>query len=99
MQSMPHDPRKCKCDTDSGCNCQCPKCLAYIATRVHLSRLAALSDRLKKSGIDIEDFADLVWIHIEATIEAKISKIATEQVKAALRGVKLISAVKWDSID
>jgi hypothetical protein len=37
-------------------------------------------------------------MRIEPSIEARIGKMAAREMKAALKGVKLISAVKWDSI-
>jgi hypothetical protein len=99
MIAVTHDAGLCKCDVDNGCSCPCPKCRAYIAARVQGMRLLALEERLKNAGIEIEDFADLIWAHMEATIEARMERIAKQEIAAGLKGLKLISAVKWSSIE
>ncbi len=98
-----HDPDCCLCGLDpieespTGplCPCPCPDCTAKRAAVVGLWKRKALEKRLKSAGIDVETFADLLWMHLEPTIEREVERMAKDAVKRALQGMRIVSNGHW----
>lgn len=96
---MEHDPTLCFCDGKDICSCQCEPCKARNQRVLRLGRLGELEKRLQKANIDPDDFADLVWMRIEATIESRIEKLATNVMQAKMKDLRLWAKVVGSSIE
>lgn len=90
-----HDPDLCFCSLDPAreCSCPCDDCTERRKASLKLLRLTHLTERLRKAGIEAEDFADLMWTVLERTIEDRIEKLTRCELKLALKGIQLRAEV------
>jgi hypothetical protein len=76
----------------------CPKCrpaAQRMAARVAQSqRLKALEDRLARADIDLDDFADVVWMRLQPSLESEVRKIMLETVDMALRDLRIVGRIE-----
>ena len=53
-----------------------------------------LEDRLTKANIDLDDFADLVWMRLQPSLESEVKRIMLETVDMALRDLRIVSKIE-----
>ena len=73
-----HDPLVCGIASATDCPACRPRFMA-------LRRLEALTQRLRKLDINMEDFAELLLVFTEPYLEAKIAKIADALIRRKLQ--------------
>lgn len=98
-EARTHDPKLCGQHDTDGCTCPCAKCATYRETAWAIKRRGELEARLAKAGINVEDFADMIWIRLEPAFEARIEKMVRDVLRRNLKGLKLQSAVWASSVD
>ena len=65
----------------------CGRCVEASKMGVRLQRLVALEAKMKKSNIDMGDFAELILVRIEASIEERMRRVVAQLVRESLRKV------------
>ncbi len=89
-----HDPQVCGLSADTDCdNCRA-KTMEYRRRELRLGDLQALEERLKKGGIDVGTFSDLVWMHIHAAIDRKVEELVKEHVERILNDCSVVSVIR-----
>jgi hypothetical protein len=97
-----HDQSRCKCGTDPieeaaagpACQCKCKECRERREQVIYHWRRIALAKRLEAANIDLDLLADLIWMKIEPSIEARIEQMSKDAVNRALQGIRLLSIVE-----
>lgn len=88
-----HDPMLCGIEPETSC----PKCrprAQQLAARVaQAGRLRDLEKRLEKAGIDIDDFADILWIRIQPSLESEVKRIMLETIEMAFRDLRIVGRI------
>lgn len=93
-EARKHDPNVCGIDPATDCdNCR-PHTLAYRQRELQLGNINDLKARLEKGGIDVETFADLLWIHIAGAVERKCEEIVRHHVETTLANASIISVIR-----
>ena len=89
-----HDPELCGLSPDTACP-QCrPRTVAYHRRQHHLGKLAELEERLVKAGIDVDDFADLLWMRLVPSIDEQVKKIMLETIQMAMKDMRIIGRIQ-----
>lgn len=99
-----HQPEICKCEDYDGleeisCTCSCERCRNFRLRVWREKRVMDLRYRLEKAGIDVADFADLLWPEFEQYIEVRVHQLVTAAMTRKLKNLRLVSDVQWSSIE
>lgn len=89
MATEAHNADLCSCQENGPCVCPCPKCMAFAKRRAFLEEQDALMRRLEKAGIAPEALAMLMWRYIGPLIEAKIERIAKDEVERIVKQLRI----------
>lgn len=93
-----HDAKLCGCMNNEPCVCPCVKCCAFQKSRDHLTRMLVIEDRLRRAGIDPEDFAALIHLKHKRQMSEEIERIVQEKLTAALEDMTLSARVTWSNL-
>lgn len=101
-----HDASQCTCgktpvDAQEPvlCPCVCEECVAH-ARRVHRAKsIESLLSRWAENEIDPAVVADIVWMHIEPTIEQMVNRLVDARLQEKLRDLRLHAKVWRVDID
>lgn len=89
-----HDPELCGISPETSC----PKCRPFAVRlqvrQAQVERLREIEERMAKAGIDLNDFADLVWIHLQPSLEKEVKEIMLRTIGMALRDLKIVSRIE-----
>lgn len=95
-----HEDALCRCgDIEDVCSCPCQRCNEYRQSALRAKRRQDLEERLRKANIEPSDLADVIWMQIEPTIEARADKICRDTLRIVLKELRLVSQVQWASVD
>jgi hypothetical protein len=93
-----HDPTVCFCGDAIGCSCPCRDCQVSRNRLASLDRQEALRKRLEKAGINIEDFAGLIFLCFESYFEQRIETLTKATLQEKLRNLTMVSQVQSSSV-
>jgi hypothetical protein len=81
-------------DTYIPCPCPCAECDKNRERVRRLVGVGQLMRRLLGASVDPEVLADMMWMLLEPTIEAKVAALVEAQLKEQLRGKKLFTTIE-----
>lgn len=89
-----HDPMLCGIEPQTSC----PKCrpgAERMAARIaQWDRIKHLEARLEKAGIDLDDFADVIWMRLQPSLENEVRRIMLDTVDMALRDLRIVGRIE-----
>ncbi len=89
-----HDPMLCGIDPQTSC----PKCrpgAERMAARVaQFGRMKELETRLAKADIDIDDFADILWMRIQPSLEKAVKDIMEQAIAMLLKDLRIVGRIE-----
>lgn len=94
ITAFPHDPEICGISPETDCPKCRPRTVSYQRRQDHLQRLDAIAQRLAQAGIDVDDFADMLWMRIQPALEEEVKKIMLDTIKMAMKDLRVIGRLE-----
>ena len=89
-----HDPLLCGVSTET----TCPKCRPgwdrMLAREAQYGRMKVIEERMTKAGIDMDDFADAIWMRLQPSLEREVKKIMEMTIRMMLNDLRIIGRIE-----
>lgn len=71
------------------CGCTCSKCVERKISYDGYIRRGNLERRLLKIGVNVQDYADLIWVYVADQMDSWLKKRVSEEVAAIMQNMAI----------